>query len=285
MKICWDNLENIQISRRGDFYDRIKGKTYVYVEKCKECGNDFLKLKGSKGVFCSFGCIRVTKETRRKISESKKGTITSEETKKKISKQSIKLWQNKEHREKMSKMFSGNRNPYWDGGYASENIPKYDIYASQIEWCESVRRNKEDQNILEVKCAYCGKWFIPKRNSIRMRIQSLNGSAVGENRLYCSKECKFECPIYRKIKWPKDFKLSTSREVQPELRQMVLERDNWTCQKCGSTKSLHCHHLKGIHWEPLESADVDMCMTLCKSCHIKEHKKPGNTYHDMRCAA
>src|SRR5690606_11162281 len=24
----------------------------------------------------------------------------------------------------------------------------------------------------------------------------------------------------------------------------VLDRDNWTCQDCGETENLHCHHIK-----------------------------------------
>jgi len=74
-----------------------------------------------------------------------------------------------------------------------------------------------------------------------------------------------------------------SREVQPELRQMVFERDNWTCQKCGAMESLHCHHLEGIRWEPLESADIDKCITYCRNCHEDVHKLPDCGYQDMRC--
>ena len=38
-----------------------------------------------------------------------------------------------------------------------------------------------------------------------------------------------------------------------------------------------------ICWEPLMSADIDMCITLCKSCHIKVHKLPDCGYHDHKC--
>lgn len=69
--------------------------------------------------------------------------------------------------------------------------------------------------------------------------------------------------------------------MQPELRQMVFERDNWICWKCGTTESLHCHHKEGIRWEPLQSADMDMCITLCKKCHKEVHKKDGCGYNEM----
>jgi len=38
-----------------------------------------------------------------------------------------------------------------------------------------------------------------------------------------------------------------------------------------------------IKWDPLESADVDKCITFCKYCHKKVHKIPGCEYKDLRC--
>lgn len=69
---------------------------------------------------------------------------------------------------------------------------------------------------------------------------------------------------------------------------MCFERDNYTCQKCGITQDeldvgLHCHHVEGIRWEPLESADLDKVITFCKNCHIMVHKLPDCGYHDLRC--
>ena len=325
MKFCWDNIENIRLSRNGNFRDIVKNITY-YVEKCNNCGNILLKKSGDKGIYCSKECLTSSnkgkhhsEETKRKMSESSKGKHHTEETRKlmseqrrcgnnsfygkthseetrklmsKIAKERFKNPKNspfygkthtEETKRKMSENRSGNKCCSWKGGYSLKNIPTYDTYVIQLAWCESVRRNKEDQNILEVKCAYCGKWYIPTLYSVRNRLGVFVGSQVGEQRLYCSESCKQECPVYGQILWPKDFKQATSREVQPQLRQMVFERDNYECQKCGSTESLHCHHIEGIRWEPLESADIDMCITLCKHCHIEVHKKEGCGYNDMRC--
>jgi len=50
-------------------------------------------------------------------------------------------------------------------------------------------------------------------------------------------------------------------------RLKILERDNWTCQKCRDKEaSLHVHHLK-YHKEPWEASDDDL-ITLCKHCHF-----------------
>jgi 5-methylcytosine-specific restriction endonuclease McrA len=162
----------------------------------------------------------------------------------------------------------------------------FDTYAPQISYAEQVRKNKSD--ILEVKCAYCGKWFIPTLHEIISRIKALEGIFTGEHRLYCSDNCKQECPIFHKKEWPKNHKPTTSREVQPELRQMRFEFDNYTCQRCNKHQDelevgLHCHHIEGIRWEPLESADLDMVITFCKICHKKVHKLPDCGYHDLRC--
>ena len=139
--------------------------------------------------------------------------------------------------------YFGKNSPVWRGG---SNVTFYDTYASQLEWCEEVRRSPTDRNILEVKCFKCNKWYIPNRQSITHRISSLNNKRKGYDRLYCSEECKKSCSIYNKspnqlmkedairagrLSW-----LKLDREVQPELRKMVLERDGYTYQKCGKQK-------------------------------------------------
>jgi 5-methylcytosine-specific restriction endonuclease McrA len=103
--------------------------------------------------------------------------------------------------------------------------------------------------------------------------------------MYCSDGCKSECPIYNQSKWPKGFKKATSREVQPQLRQMVLERDNYECQKCGSELALHCHHIYPLNESPITSADMDECITLCLTCHEEVHMNvAGCGYYEMRCS-
>ena len=322
MKIYWDNIENAKLTKNGLL--RINNRSY-HIKECSNCNKEFLgriysifcsnkcAQIGQNNSY--FSCSNETKEKIKKNLVDFTGKYHTEKSKRKISKKLRGRIISKEWRKKLSESLSGENHPNygkhlsretrrkisesnkekqgakgnesyrWDGGYHSNNIPKYDTYALKIDWCESVRRNKQDQNILEVKCAYCGKWYKPTLTSVRNRIQILNGNENydGEHRFYCSNSCKFECPIFGQILWPKGFKISTSREAQPELRQMVLERDNYECQKCGSTEHLHCHHIEGILWEPLESADVDMCITLCKSCHIEVHKLPDCGTSDMRC--
>ena len=292
MKICWDNLEKLKYNKKvGKWYNN--NITFIYKDSCKNCGEPFLAQIYSKGLFCdSFCYIRSgennphfgkthTEETKNKISKVHKGIKLSDEHKRKISEN--------------SHPFIGKKHPSWKDGYNKKNIPLYDTYASQLTIFEHSRRNEKDQNILEVKCD-CGKWFVPTRTNVTHRIGALNGlySSATECRFYCSAKCKQECPIYNRKKYqvghPKSNKSQYSREVQPELRQLVFKRDNFTCQKCELHQDeldvgLHCHHLTGVEINPIESADIDNCITLCKECHKQIHKNicPINTMRRKKC--
>lgn len=167
--------------------------------------------------------------------------------------------------------------------------PSYKRYANQISFAERIREKIIDGgSYLEVTCTYCGRWFLPSTNAVKLRAMALRGTADGELRLYCSDGCKRSCSIFGRVSWPKGHKSVTSREVQPELRQMVLERDNWTCQygACGKTvddTEIHCHHIEGININPIESADIDMCITLCKEHHKLVHTQEDCRYHQLKC--
>lgn len=176
----------------------------------------------------------------------------------------------------------GKDNPVWKG-VVENNIALYKTHAPRLEVCEDVFCDPINNEIINVKCAYCGKIYRPTLNEVRTRIRSIETVGNGEGRFYCSDSCKQECPIYHKHKWPLGYKPATSREVQPELRQLTFIRDNYTCVKCGSTDNLHCHHIEGININPLESADIDMCITVCKSCHKDIHKQKDCRYVDLQC--
>ncbi len=110
------------------------------------------------------------------------------------------------------------------------------------------------------------------KHLVKAKCQTIKGNMNGSLNLYCSDGCKYSCSTYGQMIYPKGHKLATSREVQSQLRKLVLERDNWTCQKCGETDTLHCHHIDPVKSNPIESADVDNCITLCIDCHKEAHQ-------------
>jgi hypothetical protein len=177
------------------------------------------------------------------------------------------------------------------GRYRTNNIPMYDTYASRLEpYGESCRRNPDDPNILEVKCTYCGKWFTPTRDKVRSRIKGINKDDI--DKFYCSDYCKQECPLYGKkasslIKYNKIVNndiIDNHRDVQSELRELTFIRDRYTCQKCGQVGGkLNCHHIDPVINNPIESADIDNCITLCVRCHKSAHKQKGCGYYELRC--
>lgn len=314
------NKEKGYWSRKYLHKDKPISIVYFYKESCKFCGEPFFsRLKEESGNFCSYSCAasgrEVSPETRQKLSKRIFGEKNwhyrkpiSEEQKKKMregykkydhspllgrkileeTKRKIGLANKGKHRsegtkQRMRETRKNENHPNWKGGVKAKNIPLFDTYAHQISWCEPVRRDPKDEKILQVKCTYCGKWYNPKTQIIWDRIKHFDGRGRGEQRFYCSSECKHLCPIYGQKTRYKFQDGDYTREVQAELRQLVFERDDWNCIKCNNTKELHCHHVEGIRWNPLESADIDTCVTFCKSCHEEVHKQKGCRKIDMKC--
>jgi 5-methylcytosine-specific restriction endonuclease McrA len=263
MKICWDNLEGIHLTRNGTF---VKGsETYVYKGSCTKCGDPYLTIRSRQSKFCSRSCACSGENN------SFFGKSHTVKNKKKMS-------------EIQSKQ-KGVLNPNYKGGVIKSGLSIYDTHESVLKFYEEIRK-QEGTGMLEVKCTYCGQWYTPTYSSVTNRLVAINNLNKGEQRLYCSENCKQVCPTYRKRKYPRGFKHTSSREVSTYLRQMVMERDNWECQICGKTVEeiqLHCHHMDPAAQNPMFQNDMNSCITLCKDCHKKVHKQHGCRYVDLRC--
>ncbi|KKK61540.1 hypothetical protein LCGC14_3013320 [marine sediment metagenome] len=57
-----------------------------------------------------------------------------------------------------------------------------------------------------------------------------------------------------------------------QKRDLVLERDDFTCQSAGEKQSLQVHH---ITYENLFNEPLEDLITLCNRCHCIVHKKTG----------
>ena len=58
-----------------------------------------------------------------------------------------------------------------------------------------------------------------------------------------------------------------------EKRLQTMKRDNFKCQHCGASGAFHIHHTSGYMLIPYEP--ISCLLTLCPSCHKKEHEKKG----------
>ena len=179
---------------------------------------------------------------------------------------------------------SGKNHPNWRGGATKKKIALYSTYAHQLDFCEDVRRDPDNYDILQVRCSEsnCREWFSPNRLIVDRRVRALKNQIRGDSNFYCSNECKNNCSIFGQKRYPKNFKPDYSRELQPELRGLVLQRDEHECQRCGNTSDLQCHHFEGLNINPIESADIDNCITLCSECHKMAHEDEGCRYVDIK---
>lgn len=269
MKLCWDNLKNLRLTKNGNL--KRCNTSYVEMDSCRHCGNSYLTIKWRPSYYCTRSCA---------LSGGRHPLYNkhpSELTRKRMSKSAIR------------RGFANN--PNYKGGVEKMGIPLFDTFSSQISCADETRQKALGELIvLEVRCTYCGKWFMPTIIMARARIAALNRAvgvrSCGEGRFYCSHACKKSCPIFQRRKYPKEFKVSTSREVQPQLRKMVFERDNHTCQKCGkdvNESQIHCHHIDPVSQNPIESADIDNCITFCRGCHEEIHKQVGCRLYELGC--
>ena len=324
MKICWDNLEGFYLTRNYTF--RKGEHSYIYRESCSRCGEPYLTISSDPSNFCCASCAsmgrivpsevgkkisianmgRITSpETAKKISMANMGRIVSPETRRRLSKSHTGKIFSEEHRRNLSivntgktlsaetrKKISenhaqriGSSNYSWKGGVKALGLTTYDTQRDKLKLYEEIRK-QEGTEVLEVRCVYCNQWFAPTYKAVRSRLDAINSLNKGEQRFYCSENCKLACPTYGRIKYPRGFKHTTSREVSTYLRKIVLERDNWTCQICGKTikeAQLHVHHMDPVAQNPMFQNDMNSCVTLCKGCHKMVHSRRGCRYVDLQC--
>jgi len=87
------------------------------------------------------------------------------------------------------------------------------------------------------------------------------------------KKRKFSKKKKSTFDWKKPYKDYLKSKKWRELRETILQRDNYTCTRCGSKNNLQVHHLT---YKRLKHEKPEDLITLCKQCHYKEHKKHPN---------
>lgn len=182
-----------------------------------------------------------------------------------------------------------------------KDSPKYDEYKEKEQmrgerWRNSLAKyenhfqglidsfevpRKTEKGYLEVKCATCREYFIPTNIAVMNRKQSILGHSKGENRLYCSEECKASCAVYGTIDYPKNYKLlrPAKNRYDPNLiREIAFSLYGETCELCESVSGrnkLIIHHEFPVKLFPEYELDSINWWVLCSKCHTKLHKIKG----------
>ncbi len=188
---------------------------------------------------------------------------------------------------------TGANNPSWKGGVSKLQIPLYSTYADRLGLYQEVHNviqhiNNKTYNCIGVNCHNidCNKLFVPKLSTINDKLYASVNINKGESNLYCSEECKHSCSTYKKIKYFENQKryYKNKRPMQSQWAKLVKERDNHICQICGKNEEIMiAHHIDPVSKNPIESADIDNGITLCKTCDKKVHQLPGCKTHELRC--
>ena len=253
----------------------LKSEELYGYKACSKCGklrdrkNEFRQCKNQKNLICKM-C-----EKQYDINHHKKYYKNNKEKKKKYNES---YYEN--NKEKMRPI----KKKYYENNKEKMRAinKKYQQSSASIEYVRKLARYEEVSGN-QIRCKYCGRWMNPTIIQVTNRLRGIKEN--DRCYIYCSEECKQECPTYGQKLHPKGFKHASSREVNPVLRQVVLKRDNYTCQKCGKFENvkLHCHHIIPHINSPLETNDPDNCITLCKDCHKEVHKIPGCGFAELKC--
>jgi 5-methylcytosine-specific restriction endonuclease McrA len=60
-------------------------------------------------------------------------------------------------------------------------------------------------------------------------------------------------------------RIRATPRLYARLRRLILERDGWRCQECGSSKNLDVHHIR--RRSALGDDAETNLITLCRECH------------------
>ena len=242
--------------------------TKVICKKCKEklelCVENFHKAKKTKSGFRG-ECKKCSAEYQRKYNKDNKDKIAKRD--KKYNKKRVKS--RKKYRKKYHKLSA-----------------KYSTFGHQL-FADEVRET--DNDILEVKCKQCKKWFKPTNLQVSNRKQAIDGNQKGENHFYCSQECKDNCEVFRimpitiekqdelnagiyKIHKHEDYYTDTQLNI---WSKQVRDRVNNKCEKCESKENLQAHHVNPKALFPEQALDPLNGVCLCKECHKEVHSETG----------
>jgi hypothetical protein len=101
-------------------------------------------------------------------------------------------------------------------------------------------------------------------------VQTTKFASIRYSLFSCS-ECLREY-LNRENHWKDERTMAMNKNEYKKWRQYVLERDNFTCQRCGEKEAqLNVHHLYSFRDYKLFRISVWNGITLCRNCHNLFH--------------
>jgi hypothetical protein len=176
-----NNKEKI-IKRDKEYYENNKDKVDAREKKYREDNKVKLNLKNKQYYKDNSEKLKqygkqYTIDNKHKISLKKKKYYNS-------NKKTICLNGKKYYKENKQRLLEKGKNYY-------NSNAKYDLFVDKLT-VDELPKLHNDGVSLEVKCRYCGKYFVPVYEAVKHRIVSLNGNG-GDSFLYCSENCKLAC--------------------------------------------------------------------------------------------
>ena len=115
---------------------------------------------------------------------------------------------------------------------------------------------------IEKICKQCGNQFIVKNYR-------------KDEAEFCSRPCSYK--FRDKGLTSINYRIRRSAEFK-NWRELVFERDDWTCLKCLERGgSLHPHHIQNFSENEEIRFNIDNGATLCRECHYDFHTQFGFT--------
>ena len=134
--------------------------------------------------------------------------------------------------------------------------------------------SKNSSNKIKVKCDNCGKeYYIAYYNYNKYLHEGKNYCKRCGKIILNGRENNY---LWNNNKSDEERLNDRKFSGYSEFVKMVLARDNYTCQCCGTNNNnMRVHHLDGYNWCKEKRTDVTNGITLCKTCHNNFHMKYG----------
>lgn len=297
---CPGIRKKLSIVKKDKSWEEIYGKEYAtyfrYKRKNDLIGKDYINRYGKNKA----------NEIKQKISNKNKGKIISEDHKLSISLAQTGKKVSAQQKEKQRLVMKGRKDSLKTRKLKSKkqlnrykNLNervKYKLTIKQIIYkystfskIEEMRYNPItlDEKEIQVHCKNhnCpnskeqGGWFTPTYQQLYERMRQIEHElGTDGSYLYCSDECKQECPLFGKTtnQLIKEDQIRIGNIEDPWYnsqeyqvwRNQVFELDNHICQWCGNPATI-AHHILSQKIYPNLALDPENGIACCQECHYK----------------